>query len=76
MDKLRISTDPNVMMGKPVIAGTRIPVDLIIEKLAFGESFEQIIEAHPHLSEEQIRDALAYAAKVLRSDAIYQVSEI
>jgi uncharacterized protein (DUF433 family) len=53
------------MMCKPVIAGTRIPVELIIEKLAAGETTQQIIGDHPRLTEEAIRAALAFAAKAL-----------
>lgn len=75
MNKDNIISDPGIMMGKPVVAETIIPVDLIIEKLAAGESIEQIIEAHPRLTDELIRKALAYAAEVLRSDAVYQVTE-
>jgi uncharacterized protein (DUF433 family) len=45
-----ISSDPGVMMGKPVIAGTRITVELILEKLAAGEAVEQILQAHPRLN--------------------------
>ncbi len=62
-----IQSDPNVMMGKPVIAGTRITVELILEKLAAGESAEQILEAHPRLTREGILAALAYAAESLRN---------
>jgi uncharacterized protein (DUF433 family) len=51
MDKLLIQSDPSVMMGKPVIAGTRITVELILEKLAAGDSIEQIVDAHPRLKE-------------------------
>ena len=45
-----IKTDPNVMMGKPVVAGTRITVELILEKLAAGETMEDVLAAHPALS--------------------------
>jgi uncharacterized protein (DUF433 family) len=62
MDANLINSDPTVMMGKPVIAGTRITVELILEKLAAGETFEQILEAHPRLTKESILAALAYAA--------------
>ena len=62
-----IQSDPNVMMGKPVIAGTRITVELILEKLAAGESAEEILEAHPRLTREGILAALAYAAEYLRN---------
>ncbi len=66
-----IQSDPSVMMGKPVIAGTRITVELILEKLAAGETVEQILEAHPRLTQEAIRAALAFAAEALRTDVVY-----
>ncbi len=69
-----IVSDPKVKMGKPVIAGTRIPVDLILEKLAAGETVQDLLEAHPRLTEEAIRAALAYAAAVLRSEEVYSLS--
>ena len=62
-------------MGKPVIAGTRITVEQILEKLAGGESVEEILEAHPRLNEQNIRDALAFAAAALRSDVVYPLGE-
>jgi uncharacterized protein (DUF433 family) len=62
------------MMGKPVVAGTRVTVELILEKLAAGESFEQILSAHPQLTAESVRAALAFAAEALRSDVVYPVS--
>jgi uncharacterized protein (DUF433 family) len=58
-------------MGKPVVRGTRITVELILDKLAAGESVEQLLEAHPRLTREGIQAALAYAADTLRSDKIY-----
>ena len=62
---------PDVMMGKPIINGTRITVELILEKLASGETIEQIIDAHPRLNVDAIRAALAFAAQVLRADVVY-----
>lgn len=62
-----IVSDPSVMMGKPVIAGTRITVDLILEKLAAGETIEQILDAHPRLTHDKIVAALKYAAEAVRS---------
>ena len=70
-----ITTDPNIMMGKAVITGTRITVEQILEKLAAGETVEQILKAHPRLSEAAIRAALSYAADVLRLDVVYPESE-
>jgi uncharacterized protein (DUF433 family) len=66
-----VVSNPGVMMGKPVIAGTRITVELILEKLAAGETVEQLLEAHPRLTEEAVRAALAFAADALRADVIY-----
>ena len=71
----KIVSDPKIMMGKPVISGTRITVELILEKLAAGETPEQILEAHPRLSDEGIKAALAFAAQALRYDVIYPTIE-
>jgi uncharacterized protein (DUF433 family) len=70
-----IISDPTVMMGKPVIKGTRITVELILEKLAAGETIEQILEAYPHLTREGIQAALSFAAEALRSDVVYPTDE-
>ena len=66
-----IVSDPKVMMGKPVIRGTRITVELILEKLAAGETPEQILEAHPRLAGASIQAALAFASEALRADVVY-----
>ena len=55
-----IVSDPAVMMGKPVVKGTRITVELILEKLAAGETMEQILEAHPRLTRKEIQAALSF----------------
>ena len=55
--KKLIISDPGVMMGKPVVAGTRITVELLLEKLAAGESVEQILDEHPRLTREAIHAA-------------------
>jgi uncharacterized protein (DUF433 family) len=60
-----IRCDPNVLCGK------RISVELILEKLASGQTIEQILEDYPHLTEEAIRAAIAFAAEVLKTDVIY-----
>ena len=70
-----IVSDPKVMMGKPVISGTRITVELILEKLAAGETAEQILDAHPRLTREAIQAALAFAAEALRADVVYPIVE-
>ncbi len=53
------------MMGKPVVAGTRITVELILEKLAAGETVEQILDSHPRLTREAVSAALHYAVQNL-----------
>ena len=63
MQQPRIVSNPNIMRGKPVIAGTRITVEYIMEQLVGGRTIEQILDAHPHLSYEDVRDAILYAAE-------------
>ncbi len=75
MHKQLIVSDPNVMMGKPVIAGTRVTVELILEKLSAGETVEEILKAHPRLTREAIQAALAFAAEALRADVVYPIAE-
>ena len=75
MQKQLILSDPNVMMGKPIIVGTRITVELILEKLAAGETSEQILDAHPRLTREAIQAALEFAADALRADVVYPIGE-
>ena len=70
-----IQADPSIMMGKPVVAGTRITVELILEKLAAGETIEQILAAHPRLTREAIQAALAFAARALRADIVYPIPQ-
>ena len=66
----RIIIDPKVMAGKPVIRGTRIPVELIIRMLAQGLSEAEIIREYPRIESEDIRAALAYAAQTLAHEDI------
>ena len=65
MDVKLIQSQPSIMMGKPVVAGTRITVELILEKLAAGETVEQLLEAHPRLTKEGIQAALIFATQGL-----------
>lgn len=68
-----IISDPKIMMGKPVIAGTRVTVELILEKLGSGESIDQVLDSHPRLTREAILAALRFAAQALRAEAVYLV---
>ncbi|OIO90849.1 MAG: hypothetical protein AUK03_12330 [Anaerolineae bacterium CG2_30_64_16] len=75
MRRQLIVSNSKVMMGKPVIVGTRITVELILEKLAAGETAEQILDAHPRLTREAIQAALAFAREALRADVVYPLAE-
>ncbi len=68
-----IVADPSVMGGKPVIRGTRISVETILEKVAAGESVDQIVSEHPYITAEHVRAALEYAASVFKNDVVYEV---
>ncbi len=61
----RITIDPKILVGKPVIRGTRISVEFIVDLLAAGWTHEQILTSYPHLSEQDVRACLAYAAELL-----------
>ncbi|NOX62358.1 MAG: DUF433 domain-containing protein [Chloroflexi bacterium] len=72
----RIEINPNILLGKPVIAGTRIPVYLILNLLASGYSFERIIEAYPVLTEEDIIAALSFAERRMRFEETYELEPV
>ena len=70
MTDTRITTDPAVMMGKPYIKGTRITVELILRKLGAGRSFADLREVYPHLTEDDLRAALAFAADYMQHETV------
>jgi uncharacterized protein (DUF433 family) len=70
MPEPRIKRDPKVMMGKPVVAGTRITVEHILRCLGAGDSVEELTREHPQLTEADIRAALTYAADYLAHESI------
>lgn len=70
-----IVSDPDVMLGKPVVAGTRVTVEFILDKLAAGESMEQVLAAHPRLTRQGVLAAIDYAGRVLKADVVYPPSK-
>jgi uncharacterized protein (DUF433 family) len=71
MDHPRIQSDPKVMMGKPVIRGTRITVEHILRCLAAGDSVDQLLSDHPRLTLEDLRAAQAFAADHLAHESVF-----
>ena len=71
----RIEVNPQIMMGKPVIKGPRIPVDIILRKLAHSIAVEELLRDYPRLTEEDIKAAVLYAAEMLESTLTYDLTE-
>jgi uncharacterized protein (DUF433 family) len=63
-----ITTEPDILMGKPTVKGTRISVELIVGWLAHGWTHEQVLESYPHIMRNDIFAALAFAAEMLREE--------
>ena len=69
-----ITANPEIMAGKPVIKGTRIPVDLIMEQLANGLTKEEILQDYPNLKEEDILEVLRYVAQLSKGESTYTIN--
>jgi uncharacterized protein (DUF433 family) len=67
----RISVDPKVLVGKPVVKGTRISVEFVVDLMGRGWTTEQILHEYDHLTPEDIQACLAYASEILKSERIY-----
>jgi len=63
-----IEINPDIMLGKPVIKGTRIPVELIVRKLGEGSTIEDLLDGYPNLSRESVQAALVYAADLIGNE--------
>lgn len=68
----RITSDPKIVLGKPVIKGTRITVGLLLQKIAGGYDFDEILGMYPHITKEDILAAVSYAATVIASEEVLQ----
>ena len=69
----RIVSNPNILTGKPIIDGTRISVEFILELLSSGMSIDEILKEYPHLKREDILEALRYAVSILHHEEIYPI---
>ncbi len=70
MSHERITRDPKIMQGKPCIAGTRVPIDVILEDLSDGMSIHDVTQSYEGVTEEDVRAALEYAAEYLRQESV------
>jgi uncharacterized protein (DUF433 family) len=71
--KERIVVDPDILVGKPVVKGTRLAVEFIIDLLAQGWSVEEILRNYPGLNREDIQACLAYASAMLQAEKVYPI---
>ncbi len=71
----RITVDPRIVVGKPVVKGTRIAVELVVELLAAGWTHQQIFDSYPGLSEEDVRACLAYASELVHGEKVYPLEQ-
>jgi uncharacterized protein (DUF433 family) len=69
----RIAVDPQILVGKPVVKGTRIAVEMVVDLLAAGWTHQEILNSYPTLTEEDLRACLAYASEVLHSEKVYPI---
>ena len=71
-----IESNPKIMFGKPVIKGTRITVELVLEKIADGETVDTILSSYPHLTREQVLACVDFARKSLSLETVYPAAII
>ncbi len=70
----QIVSDPAIMFGKPIIKGTRITVEMIVDKLANGRTVEQLLKSYPHILDSDIYACLHYAAESVKNIVVYEVA--
>ncbi|MCB0563964.1 MAG: DUF433 domain-containing protein [Phaeodactylibacter sp.] len=67
-----IYSNPKIMLGKPIVKGTRITVELLLRKVADGYTFEEILKMYPHLKLDDILASIAYAAAIMESEEVIE----
>ena len=70
----RIEANPEVMLGKPVISGTRVPVELILRRISEGATEEDLLASYPHLTRDDVRAAVAFAADTIAYEEIVETA--
>ena len=71
----RIVINPAIMTGKPIIKGTRIPVDIIVRLIAQGTTLQEILEDYPQLTKDDLKAALEYVADMIRGEEVFPMKE-
>jgi uncharacterized protein (DUF433 family) len=74
--KDRIIVDPDILVGKPIIKGTRISVELILDRVADGWSMEDILKAYPHLAREDVLAALSFASELFKEEKFVAIGKV
>lgn len=72
----RIVTDSTILLGKPIIQGTRISVELVLRQLGHGITINELLKNYPHLTQQDIQAAIDYAAQVIESEKVYSLDQI
>jgi uncharacterized protein (DUF433 family) len=73
--KEHITVNPDILVGKPIIKGTRISVELLLDRFADGWSYDEILAAYPHISREQVQAAVAFAAELFKEDRFVAIGK-
>ena len=68
-----IHSDPKILLGKPVVKGTRLSVEFLLELFAAGWTEEQVLEGYPHLTKESLRATFAFAAESAREERVFEL---
>jgi uncharacterized protein (DUF433 family) len=74
--KDHIVANPDVLVGKPIVKGTRISVELLLDRFADGWGYEDILEAYPHLTREQVQAAVAFAAEIFKEERFVAIARV
>lgn len=72
--RLHIESNPSILYGKPVVKNTRVPADLILEKLSEGEAIDDLLEAYPRITRKDILAVLAFAADSIKNEVVYSIA--
>lgn len=72
----RITVDPKILAGKPIIKGTRISVEFVLELLSSGMTVDDVLKEYPHLKKEDVLAALEYATRTLRHEEVYPTAKL